>query len=84
MSRGGFLFAECLLESLLSGSDKLLITIRVDKHIGTIVRITLQFSEHVKVPAMGSQKYVAGQSTQHQKGMLEILSDAGVAHGMAG
>src|ERR1700691_2698681 len=32
---------------------------------------------------MGSQKYVAGQSTQHRKGMLEILNDAGVAYGVA-
>ena len=84
MSRAGFLFAQCLLESLLSVSDKLLITIRVDKNTGTILRIALQFGEHVEVPAMGSQKYVAGQSTQHRKGMLEILNDAGVAYGWPG
>lgn len=52
--------------------------------MGTILRIALQFGEHVEVPTMGSQKYVAGQSTQHRKGMLEILNDAGVAYGMAG
>ena len=84
MSRGGFLFAECLLESLLSVSDELPITLRVDKNMGTIWRIALQFGEHVEVPTMGSQKYVAGQSTQHRKGMLEILNDAGVAYGVAG
>jgi hypothetical protein len=84
MSRAGFLFAQCLLESLLSVSDKLLISIRVDKNTGAILRIALQFGEHVEVAAVGSQKYVAGQSTQHRKGMLEILNDAGVAYGMAG
>jgi len=52
--------------------------------MGTILRIALQFGEHVEVPTMGSQKYVAGQSTQHRKGMLEILNDAGVAYEMAG
>ena len=83
MNRAGFLFAECLLESLLSVSDELLITIRVDKNMGTLLRIALQFGEHVEVSAMGSQKYVAGQSTQQRKGMLEILNDAGVAYGMA-
>ena len=83
MNRAGLLFAECLLESLLSVSDKLLITIRVDKNMGTILGIALQFGEHVEVPAMGSQKYVAGQGTQQRKGMLEILNDAGVTYGMA-
>ena len=68
MNRAGFLFAECLLESLLSIRDELLITIRVDKNTGTILRISLQFGEHVEVSAMGSQKYVAGQSTQQRKG----------------
>ena len=53
-------------------SDERFITIRVDKHTGTILRIALPLGEHVEVPAMGSQKYVAGQSMQHQKGMLEI------------
>ena len=52
--------------------------------MGTRLRIALQFGEHVEVPAVGTQKYVAGQSTQHRKGMLEILNDAGVAYGMAG
>ena len=52
--------------------------------MGTILRIALQFGEHVEVPTRGSQKYVAGQSTQHRKGMLKILNDAGVAYGMAG
>src|ERR1700679_2606289 len=37
-----------------------------------------------KYPAMGSQKYVAGQSTQRRKRMLEIMRDAGVAYGEAG
>ena len=83
MNRTGFLFAECLLESFLSVSDKLLIAFRVDKNMGTILRIALQFGEHVEVPAMGSQKYVAGQSMQQRKGMLEILNDPGVAYGMA-
>ena len=84
MNRAGFLFAECLLESLLSVSDELLITHRVDKNMGTILRIALQFGEHVEVSAMGSQKYVAGQSEQQREGMLEILNNAGVAYGMAG
>ena len=84
MSRAGFLFAQCLLESLLSVSDKLLISIRVDKNTGAILRIALQFGEHVEVAAVGSQKYVAGQSTQHRKGMLKILNDARVAYGVAG
>ena len=83
MNRAGFLFAECLLESLLSVSDELLITIRVDKNMGTLLRIALQFGEHVEVSAMGSQKYIAGQGTQQRKGMLEILNDAGVAYGTA-
>ena len=84
MDRDGLLFAQCLLESLLSTSDELFITIRVDKNTGTIPGIALQFREHIEVSAMGSQKYVARQSTQHGKGMLEILNDAGIAHGMAG
>ena len=83
MNRTGFLFAECLLESLLGVSDERLIAIRVDKNTGTILRIALQFGEHVEVPAMGSQKYIAGQSTQQRKGMLEILNDTGVAYRVA-
>ena len=84
MSRGGFLSFECLLESLLSVRDELLIALRVDENMGTILRIALQLGKHVEVSAMGSQKYVAGQSAQLRKRVLEILSDAGVAYGMAG
>jgi hypothetical protein len=54
MNRAGFLFAQSLLESLLSVGDKLLVSIRVDKNTGTILPIALQFGEHVEVPAMGS------------------------------
>jgi hypothetical protein len=63
-------------------SDKLLITSRIDKDSRTLLRIALEFGKHVEVPAMGSQKYVARQSEQRRKRMLEILSYAGVAYGM--
>ena len=78
MDSDGLLFPQRLLESLLSSSDELLITIRVDKNTGTILGIALQFREHVEVPAMGSQKYVAGQGMQQRKGMLEIPNDTRV------
>src|ERR1700729_109496 len=84
MSRGGLLLIQRLPESLLSIIDKLLITSRVEKNTGTSLRILLKLGEHVEIPAMGSQKHVAGQSAELRKRMLEILSDVGVAHGMAG
>ena len=83
MGSDGLLFPQFLLESLLSASDELLITIRVDKNTGTILRIVLQFREHVEVSTMRPQKYVARQRTQQGKGMREILNDAPIAYGMA-
>src|SRR6202044_3191991 len=74
---GGLLFGQCLLESLLSVSDEILIACRVDKHTGAILPIVLQFREHIEVPAVCAKKYVTGQSTQDHKCMLEVLNNAG-------
>src|SRR5262252_4445873 len=71
-------------ESRLSVSDKRFIAGRVDKDTWTVLRIALQFGEHVKVSAMSTQKDVARQSAQLRKRVLEILDDVGVANGMAG
>ena len=84
MDSSGLLFAQGLLKVCLSVSHELLIPTRIDKHVGTVMRVAFQFREHVEIPTMSSQKDVAGQGTQLRKGMLEVLNDAGVAYGMAG
>jgi hypothetical protein len=57
---GGLLSGQCSLEGLLRVSDEMLIAHRVDKDAGTILRIMLKFREHIEVPAVCAEKYIAG------------------------
>jgi hypothetical protein len=79
MCSGGLLFAQCLLESLLRIRDEVPISGRIDGDTGTILRVVLQFCEHIEVSNMGSEKYVARQTSQRGKCLLEISNNAGVA-----
>ena len=62
MCSGSLLFVQCPHESFLSLGDEILIASRIDKDTGTILWIVLQLREHMEVPTVGAEKYVAGQT----------------------